>query len=218
MAKQPKTQTQKPQEFLKKITRNIVMKILVLFLNVLFFASCNDRHYEVINAKQLKKMVVTDILINTNEVVAFKARKSTSDTTQNLIIQPDKSDNDRYYFFKGDYDIANDSTVIAYAAAFLYDEDHGFKKNGLWVYTEFYNNGNALAKSTEMHFAVDSVPPNWKGKLPKKEGIYFYKDNFLQRFSNEQSEEKFREKQQNGFYFIPNSGRLFNKIKISDFK
>ena len=119
MAKQPKTQTQKPQEFLKKITRNIVMKILVLFLNVLFFASCTDRHYEVINAQQLKKMVVTDMLINTNKVVAFKARKSTSDTTQNLIIQPDKLDNDRYYFFKGDYDIANDSTVIAYAAAFL---------------------------------------------------------------------------------------------------
>ena len=67
-----------------------------------------------------------------------------------------------------------------------------------------------------MKFSIDSIPKNWNKKSPTQEGIYFYKNNLLQLFSKEQSEVKFKEKEKNGFYFIPNKGRLFNTLNINE--
>ena len=65
-----------------------------------------------------------------------------------------------------------------------------------------------------MKFSVDSIPKNWNKKVPKNEGFYFYKNNSLHLISKEQSEDKFKEYEKDGFYFFPNSGRLYDRINI----
>lgn len=97
-----------------------------------------------------------------------------------------------------------------YSPAFIIDDQGEFRKNGIWVYAEFYKGG--------IKFNVDSIPKNWNHKIPNDEGIYIYQNSSLVMFSKEQSEEKFNEKKINGFYFIPNKGRLFNRIKIKELK
>ena len=67
-----------------------------------------------------------------------------------------------------------------------------------------------------MKFSVDSLPATWDKPLPTKEGIYYYQNDSLILFSNEQSADRFKANNKDGFYFIPNKGRLFDRININN--
>lgn len=189
-------------------------KSLPLLYLLLFFASCN-KEYETINETRFRSLSIQDTLLNNKKVVVMKVGDSMTDAYPQLLVKSKHSEAQNYYLFKEyDCELQNDSIILSYYPAFIYDEDGGFKKNGIWVYTKFYQKGSFPFTTHGMAFSVDSIPKNWNKELPKKEGIYFYKNNSLQLLSSEQSEEKFKEKELNGFYFIPNKGRLFNKINI----
>lgn len=188
------------------------MRNLAIYLLFSILISCNDK-YEEIDNQYFKKLSIQDTLLDNKKVLVIKVGKSISDNYPQLLVK-DKESNRKYLFKEDDCELENDSIIRTYYPAFIYDENGGFRKNGIWVYTKFYTKGTFPFTTKGMEFSVDSVPQNWNKNLPKKEGIYFYKNNFLHILSTEQSEEKFKEKEIDGFYFIPNNGRLFDKINI----
>jgi hypothetical protein len=76
------------------------------------------------------------------------------------------------------------------------DEHGSFRNNGIWVYTEFYTEGTFPFHSNVIKYSVDSIPKSWNNEVPTQEGIYFFENNALTKISKEQSEEKFKEKEQ----------------------
>ncbi len=181
---------------------------------LLFFASC-DKKYEVISDEHFQTLSIRDTLLNNRKGLVLKVGKSISDSFPNLLV---KSNTNRHYLFEDDCELENDSIILAYYPAFIYDDEGEFRKNGIWVYTEFYSEGTFPFITEGMKFSVDSIPKNWNKTLPRKEGIYFYKNNSLSLITTEQSEDKFKEKKIDGFYFIPNKGRLFDKINFNQFE
>jgi hypothetical protein len=152
--------------------------------------------------------------LDNKKVIVMKIVKHTSNDYSYLLVK-DKKNSGKYLFKDSECELENDSIIRSYYPAFIYDENGGFRKNGIWVYTKFTKKGTFPFITNSMEFSVDSVPQNWKKGLPKKEGIYLYKNAKLKMISTEQSEEKFKEKKIDGFYFFPNNGRLFDKININ---
>jgi GH43 family beta-xylosidase len=192
------------------------MKKLCLVLLSIFLYSCNDAAYEVLDEHNVKQLTTQDTLVSNAKVLVVLAGNSISDEYPNILVKPKTSGNGKYYLFDNDTKLENDSTLLHYYSAFIIDSEGEFRKNGLWVYTTFTTEGTFPFQSEVTSFSVDSVPKYWKGKLPVKEGIYFYRNNRLVQLSEEQSEAKFKEKKKDGFYFFPNSGRLFDRININE--
>lgn len=190
------------------------MKSIPLYLLFIFLTACNDK-YHTIDDAYFQKLTVQDTLLNNNKIQVFKVGNSTSDKYPHLVVN-NKETNKKYLFEEFECELANDSIIHYNITTFIYDEFTESRKNGMWVYTKFYTKGTFPFKSNVMEFSPDSIPQNWKNQLPTKEGIYYYKNNNLILLSNQQSDEKFKEKEKNGFYFIPNKGRLFDKINIYD--
>lgn len=194
------------------------MRKFGIYFLLLLFVSCNKK-YEIIDEDYFRTLSIHDTLLNNEKVVVMKVGDSISDANPYLLVKNNQSNTKSYYLFKQeDCELENDSIILSYKPAFIYDEDGGFRKNGIWVYTKFYTEGTFPFASKGMNFSVDSIPENWNKALPKKEGIYFYRNNSLLLLSNVQSEDKFSEKEMDGFYFIPNKGRLFEKINIYQLK
>ena len=189
------------------------MRNLTIYLLFSILISCNEE-YDKIDNGYFKKLSIQDTLLDNKKVIVMKVGDSISDNYPHLLVKEKESDR-KYLFKEYDCELENDSIIRSYCAAFIYDENGGFSKNGIWVYTKFYTEGTFPFTTKVMEFSADSVPQNWNKVLPKKEGIYFYKNNSLYTLSTEQSEEKFKEKEMDGFYFIPNNGRLFDKININ---
>lgn len=189
------------------------MKKLSIFILSFLFISC-DKEYNIINEKDFQALSIQDTLLKNKEVIVMKVGKSISDEYPKLLMKKNQLDSKNYYLFKDDCEMLNDSIILSYYSAFIYEDGSGFRKNGIWVYTEFYKEGIFPFTSKGRKFSVDSIPKNWNKKVPKNEGIYFYKNNSLHLISKEQSEDKFKEYEKDGFYFFPNSGRLYDRINI----
>jgi hypothetical protein len=190
------------------------MKKLVTVLVLLLLCSCHD-HYENIADWELKTFTIQDTLVNNDKILVFAVGDSPTDEYPRLVVQSRKDHGN--YLFDPDSELENDSTIHAYAPAFLITDGEENQPDGLWVHTRFTPSGFLPFHSTNQHYGVDSIPLGWNQKLPTLEGIYYYKNGALVRISTEQSESKFMEKQWDGFYFIPNSGRLFDKIDLKAF-
>ncbi|WGD34929.1 hypothetical protein [Olleya sp. YS] len=186
------------------------MKLFKILVLVLLIFSCQD-DYKIISESDLKKLTIQDTLVNNPSHLIMTVGKSESDEFPKLLLKKR-----HMYMFDRDFEVANDSTIISYYSAFLIDSDGAFRKNGIWLYAQFKNEGVFPFNSNSIIYSVDSIPKNWNTKRPTTEGIYFYENDSLQLLSKEQSEEKFKEKRKNGFYFIPNKGRLFDKINVND--
>jgi len=186
------------------------MKKLLLCIIILSFYSC-EKAYEIISDENFKKFTIQDTLVHKTNFMVMKVGKSISDEYPKLLVK-----SNRLYLFETDCELENDSTILNYYPAFIIDEEGEFRKNGIWVYSEFYTEGKFPFQSNGIKFSVDSIPKNWNKKRPTLEGIYYYENNALKLVSKEQSEEKFKEYKKNGFYFFPNKGRLFNRINISE--
>ena len=182
---------------------------------MIFISSCDDLPYKTISKKEVERLVVQDTVVFNKEILITSVGKSVSDPYTNLLLSFLQSDHSDQYLFNSDCRVENDSTIIAYSNAFLIDEDGEFRKNGIWVHTKFSTEGTFPFISSSMKFGVDSVP-NYYLKLPTKEGIYFYENDSLILFSQEQSEYQWRQQRKDGFYFIPNKGRFFDRIYIKD--
>ena len=189
------------------------MKKLSIFILSFLFISC-DNEYNIINEEDFQALSIQDTLLKNKEVIIMKVGKSISDEYPKLLMKKNQLNAKKYYYFKNDCELLNDSIILSYYSAFIYEDGNGFRKNGIWVYTDFYKEGIFPFTSNVMKFSVDSIPKNWNKKVPKNEGIYFYKNNSLHLISKEQSEDKFKEYERDGFYFFPNSGRLYDRINI----
>ena len=186
------------------------MKQLFIFIVILTLYACG-KDYEVISDETLKTLTVQDTLIEKTNLLVMKVGETISDAYPRLLIK-----SNRLYLFKEDCELKNDSIILSYYPAFIVDHEGEFRKNGIWIYAQFYREGNFPFHSDGIKFGVDSIPENWNKVLPRTEGIYFYEKNSLTMISKEQSEEKFKEKKRSGFYFIPNKGRLFDRINIKE--
>jgi|GEM_PF-2923827 len=191
------------------------MRKLPIYLLVLFFASC-DKPYGVVDDAYVKALSIQDTLLHNSKVLVLQVGDSVLDAYPHLLVKSNESNTN--YLFNEDCELWNDSIILSYYPAFVYDEDGGFRKNGIWVHTTFYKEGSFPFTTKGMRFSVDSVPQNWNKPLPRKEGIYFYRNNSLSLIATEQSEEEFKKREMDGFYFIPNKGRLFDKININELK
>jgi len=191
------------------------MKKLPIYLLALFFASC-DKSYTVVDDEHFRTLSIQDTLLHNKKVLVLQVGDSVSDAYPHLLVKSNRSNTN--YLFNEDCELRNDSIMLSYAPAFVYDDEGGFRKNGIWVHTTFYREGTFPFTRKGMRFSVDSVPQNWNKALPRKEGIYFYRKNSLSLVATEQSEEEFKKREMDGFYFIPNKGRLFDKININELK
>lgn len=184
-------------------------KVSILIFIIILLFSCK-KEYRIINIEDLNKLTIQDTLLNHDNFTVVTIGKSKRDKYPKLLVKKNK-----LYVFERDFEVQNDSLIISYEPAFIIDSSGAFRKNGIWIYATFYNEGVFPFISKNIKFSVDSIPNNWKGKPPKSEGIYLYQNNKLVVHSKEQSEKRFKEKEINGFYFIPNKGRLFNKTNIN---
>lgn len=188
------------------------MNQIRIVLLLMLLASC-QKEYRKVDLERFESFAFKDTLVNNDKVVVVEARHVVDDLWSRLIVKSKSSGN--FYLFEDESKLANDSTALYYYPAFIYDDGGEFMKNGIWVYTDFYTTGSFPFQSNGMKFSVDSLPKNWNKPLPTNEGIYYYKNGELLPISREQSEEKFKERRIDGFYFIPNSGRLYDKININ---
>jgi len=194
-----------------------------IFISFLVCCSVKDqKSYRKINEEDYHKFGVADTLLDKPDVLVTGLKEDNSQ----LLLRIKRKAGIDYYKLDPDCVIENDSTIIAYAEAFKYEPgDGGFQKNGIWFYARFYSDENKKGNfiystsDTGIQFSVDSIPASAKSiALPNSEGIYFYEKDALIRLSREQSEDQFNALQKNGFYFIPNSGRLFKRIDIHSIK
>ena len=189
------------------------MRNLPVYFLWALLLSCNEKKYDTISDQYFQTLSIRDTLLDNKKVLVLKVGDSVNDDYTRLLVRNKQSDK-KYLFEEDDCVLENDSIILANYTVFIYGEDDVSGKNGLWVYTKFYTKGTFPFTKKGMEFNVDSVPQNWKKEVPTKEGIYFYKNGSLSVLSTEQSDEKFREKEWDGFYFIPNTGRLFDRINI----
>ncbi|MGJ8660252.1 MAG: hypothetical protein ACSHWV_10400 [Cellulophaga fucicola] len=185
---------------LKKYSFYFFCGVVVLLL------SCNE-DYTVISTDQFNKFVVLDTLRSTTESSVYLVGTSATDKSPRILVK-----NSKMYLFGYDSSFEQDSIVYNYDLAFVIDSNGSFRKNGIWVYSDFYTEGTFPFQTKGIKFNVDSIPPNWRSKVPTTEGIYFYENNVLNRISKEQSNEQFNKIKKDGFYFFPKSGRLYTKI------
>lgn len=188
------------------------MKIISICFLLVLLLSC-EKKFKRITTDKFQEMAVQDTLVENSRFSVFKVGLSNTDEFPKILLQTKSKKN---YLFDYECELENDSTILFYYSAFVIDQDGAFRKNGIWVYTEFNTEGTFPFISKGMSFSVDSIPSKWNKVVPTKEGIYFYKNNALTLFSTEQSEKKFKEKELDGFYFFPNKGRLFDRININD--
>lgn len=182
------------------------------FVLVALLLSCNE-DYTVISANQFHKFVVLDTLRSTSESSVYLVGTSVADKSPRILVN-----NSKMYLFGYDSSFEHDSIVYNYEPAFVIDSNGSFRKNGIWVYSDFYTEGTFPFQTKGIQFNVDSIPLNWNSKVPTIEGIYFYENNVLNRLSTEQSEKAFNEIKKDGFYFFPNSGRLYTKTNSNKLK
>ncbi|MGO4773090.1 hypothetical protein ACEN2I_15615 [Flavobacterium sp. W22_SRS_FK3] len=200
------------------------MKKSILLFSLIALYSCDNKYnpYQKINLETYSKYIPLDTLLQKENVLITKVQDSKYPIISKILIKKSNS----YFIFDTDCYLENDSTIIAYAPPFQSDLDNGsFQKNGIWLYTEFYTEenkkGNSIYEISDSgaKFSVDSLPQNLNLRsLPKSEGIYFFENNSLKQVSAIQSEDAFYKLNKNGFYFLPNTGRLFEHIKISSIK
>lgn len=197
-------------------------KFILSISFLLLFSSCynEETHYESISFEKYNSYKPYDTLVEKGNILITKWKDTTSEGVFQILLKKENT----YFIFDSDCDLENDATIIAYAPPFKWDEkDHGMQKNGIWFYAEFYNGrnkaGNAIHETSEsgVQFSVDSIPKEIKN-LPTREGIYFFKKDSLILISHEQTENKFSTLNKTGFYFVPNSGRFFERIKIDSIK
>lgn len=194
-----------------------VMKYTFLTLLVLAtLTSCNHKEplYMSLTESEYRNVKAQDTIINTGRLLVTCTGTADSYNNMDVILVRKTVDGDYEYFQLGtDVYFENTTTLIQYQGFFSSDADGPFKKNGIWVYTDYYNDktGNG------MNFAVDSLPPVYADrKRPQQQGIYYYRHHKLERLSADQSEETFREIGKDGFYFIPNSGRFFKRYSVAE--
>jgi hypothetical protein len=187
-----------------------ILKIMFFSIVLLSIVAC-DKPYKTLSSKVVSELIIQDTLVYNKDRIILNVLKPTYKNMYLLLLQ-----NNKNYLFDSDCYLENDHTILKYESAFLIDENGSFRKNGLWIYTKYSKEGAFPFTRDVTHFSVDSIPSNFKGNVPKEEGIYFFKSPNLLKVSKEQSNEKFKEKTQNGFYFLPNSGRLFDRIKIDE--
>lgn len=193
------------------------MRKITLLPLLAFLFSCHydDLSYKKIDFETYKSYKPSETLVKKRNILVTRYSK---DFPQLLLAK-----NGSYFIFDSNCYLENDSTIIAYSSPFLVDSENGeFQKNGIWLYAEFYKDenkkGNFIYEVSDSgtRFSVDSIPQNADfKKLPTAEGIYFFEGKSLNRITKEQSEDKFYSQNRNGFYFIPNSGRLFNRINLN---
>jgi len=195
------------------------LSIICLVLNAC--SNNPDKYYNAITQDEYQKYIASDTLLENKNFVFTECKYSESFQGYKTLLKKIGEKSSKYFILDSDVYLENDSTVIAYAPAFKSNELGDMQENGLWLYAEFYDNenkkGNGFFSISDagIRFNIDSLPSNYKpGILPKEEGIYLFKNKKIEMISPEQSEEKFSSLKTNGFYFIPNTGRLFKRYNI----
>jgi hypothetical protein len=203
-----------------------MQKFILPLLILLKVNACHDSakpFYKKINPEVYNSHTSVDTIYSTQKYIATKVQYSTVFFKDELIlIKKTNAGQLSYFSLDPDAYFENDSTIIVYAPPFKSTSQEGaFFKNGIWVYTEFVEHvkNREGVRQSGANFNVDSVPPNIASiKIPKEEGIYIVKKDSLCKISNEQSEDNFLSLKENGFYFIPNSGRLFERHSVDEIK
>lgn len=202
----------------------MLMKKIYSLLMALILFSCVEanKNYREITEGQYSKFLASDTLVNKTNVLITQFEDSIFKNSHHLLLRKKEGNESKYYKLDSGFQIENDSTLFYYASPFTSNSDGGsFQKNGVWLYVTFFNDknkkGNSIYNTSEAgaNFNVDSIPASLKlVSMPKYEGIYFYQKDSLVMVSKEQSEDQFYAQQKNGFYFIPNTGRLFTRVDI----
>jgi hypothetical protein len=199
---------------------NKIYSLLIAFM--LFSCVKNNKYYKEINEEQYSKFLASDTLISNPNILITQFEDSIFKNSYHLLLRKNEDNKSKYYKLDSSCEIENDSTLFYYAPPFMSDSENGsFQKNGIWIYVTFFDEenkkGNSICNTSESgaNFSIDSLPVPLKlVSMPKSEGIYFYQKDSLVMVSKEQSEDQFYSQKKNGFYFIPNRGRLFTRINI----
>jgi hypothetical protein len=195
------------------------MRYLFLLPFVMLLCSCfgEQRFYREITAEEYSRFKPVDTLAEKPGLLITKCQDKGEYEFFSYLIHK----NDRHFKLDSDAYPENDSAFIWYKPAYVYvSGESEFQKDGIWIHAEFTVKKDKIIPImpvNSIQYHVDSLPPGYKDvNRPKAEGIYFYENNRLNLISKEQSEDAFNGYKKNGFYFIPNSGRLFTRHSINE--
>ncbi|MFT3796635.1 hypothetical protein [Flavobacterium sp.] len=188
-----------------------MIKYLPYCVLLLLFCAC-DQPYRKINDREMEELAVQDTLVSNAKWMVLQAGESPQDKFPQLLVKTLQSD--KCYLFNYDCELENSLTIRHYTLELILGPEEKRRKNGIWMYAEFYTEGTFPFQNKGTRFAVDSMPKSWNKKNPTREGMYYFEGNELKLFS-EQSDKKFNEARKSGFYFIPNNGKLFDRIYLN---
>jgi hypothetical protein len=115
--------------------------LVVSAIIVLLLASCHD-YYNTsneINLEAYSQYRALDTLLDTKEYLVTECLDTKAEPGfERILIKKDDGAAKSYFILDTDAFLENDSTIIHYDPALLYDSDGGFKKDGIWFYASFF--------------------------------------------------------------------------------
>lgn len=170
-----------------------------------------NNFYHKISRKQYGEYRLLDTMISNEAILLCKGNKPPWNSwAEVLLVRTNREGKEHYFQLEEDTYYLGGDSFICYAPPFLATtEDGGFQKNGLWVYTHFEHGAR--------YYKVDSLPEN-ENHIPRPtgEGIYLFRNGKLELMSQQQSEEQLSGIAIDGFYFFPNTGRMFERHKLGE--
>lgn len=199
---------------------------LLLSLIVLFIAAdgnCQDIKMAFVKVKSeaYKDYKINDTLIHKPTYIVLTGTDPNAGyMTDVTVIEKMEGNKIVHYKLDPDAHFENDSTIIYFASPLKSETGKNTYEEGLWFYAEPYNEKmKDVDNSTNTRFVTDTIPKQGKNLVkPNIPGIYYFKNDSLDRVSFDQTERSFHKVGKSGFYFLPNPGRFYIRFSVKSIK
>lgn len=191
--------------------------LLLLFFST-FFQNLKgqnlSKYYNEIPSPELVKYDSIKVLTKYKDVILYEVQELSRNKKYYLHHLVLKNKSNKYFKLDEFAELKNDSIIYFLSPPFLSIGGKDKWEEGIWFYADFYKERG----KSGVRYNYDSIPEN-KDELIKTaqtKGIYRFDDNKLIMISKKQSEEAFNENKIDGLYYLPNPGRFYIEVLISE--
>lgn len=172
-----------------------------------------SKYYNEIERGQFSKYDSVKVLTKYQNVIVYEVQELSKNKKyylHHVILK----DNNKYFKLHEFAELKNDSVIYFLSPPFISIGGKNKWEEGIWFYADFYKEKG----TSGIKYNYDSIPEN-KNELIKTsqaKGIYRLENNKLIKISENQSEEAFNENKLDGLYYLPNPGRFYIEVLISE--